>query len=63
MYFHVVYGGGRRRYGSAGRNSPHFDTWHSSLVGPIELVSEKGDETITKGLLLPAPPYLLLSPP
>jgi len=22
MYFHVVYGGGRRRYGGAGRNSP-----------------------------------------
>jgi len=21
MYFHVVYGGGRRRYGGAGRNS------------------------------------------
>jgi len=21
MYFHVVYGGGRRRYGDAGRNS------------------------------------------
>jgi len=24
MYFHVVYGGGRRRYGGTGRNSPHF---------------------------------------
>ena len=22
MYFHVVYGGARRRYGGAGRNSP-----------------------------------------
>jgi len=22
MYFHVVYGGGRRRYGGAGKNSP-----------------------------------------
>jgi len=22
MYFHDVYGGGRRRYGGAGRNSP-----------------------------------------
>ncbi|QCD80451.1 beta-galactosidase [Vigna unguiculata] len=29
---------------------PHFDTWHSGLVGPIELVREKGDETITKDL-------------
>jgi len=24
MYFYVVYGGGRRRYGGAGRNSPSF---------------------------------------
>ncbi|QCD80206.1 beta-galactosidase [Vigna unguiculata] len=35
---------GLQNYGS------HFDTWHSGLVGPIELVSEKGDETITKDL-------------
>ena len=24
MYFHVLYGGGRRRHGGAGRNSPSF---------------------------------------
>jgi len=28
MYFHVVYGGGRRRYGGAGRNSLS-QTWAS----------------------------------
>ena len=25
MYFHVMYGGGRRRYGGAGRNSPNLN--------------------------------------
>ncbi|KAG2398781.1 Beta-galactosidase 15 [Vigna angularis] len=29
---------------------PYFDTWHSGLVGPIELVSVKDDEMITKDL-------------
>ncbi|TKY54396.1 Beta-galactosidase protein [Spatholobus suberectus] len=29
---------------------PHYDTWHTGLVGPIELVSVKGDETILKDL-------------
>ncbi|KAG4932279.1 hypothetical protein JHK87_046281 [Glycine soja] len=27
-----------------------FDTWHAGLVGPIELVSVKGEETIIKNL-------------
>jgi len=36
MYFHVVYGGGRRRYGGAGRNSPMTDMYWASgrAIGP-----------------------------
>ncbi|KAK7388278.1 hypothetical protein VNO78_23091 [Psophocarpus tetragonolobus] len=29
---------------------PYYDTWDSGLVGPVELVSVKGDETIVKDL-------------
>ena len=32
MYFHVVYGGARRRYGGAGRNSPNNDIKEEYLV-------------------------------
>jgi len=39
MYFHVVYGGGRRRYGGAGRNSPNYGSSLGGFVveryGPI----------------------------
>jgi len=33
MYFHVVYGGARRRYGGAGRNSHIFIMRGPKLVG------------------------------
>ncbi|RDX58412.1 hypothetical protein CR513_62274, partial [Mucuna pruriens] len=29
---------------------PYYDKWHTGLVGPIEIVSVKGDETIIKDL-------------
>jgi len=32
MYFHVVYGGARRRYGGAGRNSP-FSAYAAQILG------------------------------
>ncbi|XP_054819914.1 beta-galactosidase 15-like [Prosopis cineraria] len=35
---------GLQNYGS------FFDTWHTGLVGPIEVVGKKGDETIIKDL-------------
>jgi len=36
MYFHVVYGGARRRYEGAGRNS------HKTLTGPNETMNMNG---------------------
>ncbi|KAK4275719.1 hypothetical protein QN277_018755 [Acacia crassicarpa] len=35
---------GLQNYGS------FFDTWHTGLVGPIEIVGKKGDETVLKDL-------------
>jgi len=50
MYFHIVYGGAKRRYGGAGRNN--LITWTLAEMGRSRA-----------GLFLPAHPYLLLSPP
>jgi len=38
MYFHVVYGGGRRRYGGAGRNSPSQEYGGEERNSPTELI-------------------------
>jgi len=48
MYFHVVYGGARRRYGGAGRNSP------------CPIINDKGPNSSSIGLLSGASFYTLM---
>jgi len=48
MYFDVVYGGGRRRYGGAGRDSPQVKSF---LWSPSSLVTLKAIASCTRSIV------------